>query len=230
MNRVGFIYKTTNLINGKIYIGQHIGKVFDSYLGSGSYFLNAVKKYGKENFKREILRYCYSQHELDVWEMVMIRKYNATDKNIGYNILPGTANNFGCVNPACLPEVKEKIRKAATGRKMSKEQKDKVSKRFKDISLSEERKTELSKKAKNRKSITNGIIGGWLHEGEKMPDGWRYGRMPYKVKRKKRKEKINYNTSVGLVWVTNGIKNVYIKKGDDIPQGYYKGFTKKKKI
>lgn len=121
MNRVGFIYKTTNLINGKIYIGQHIGKVFDSYLGSGSYFLNAVKKYGKENFRREILRYCNSQHELDVWEMVMIRKYNATDKNIGYNILPGTANDFGSGNPAVIllkgkpmsEEHKEKIRQSS---------------------------------------------------------------------------------------------------------------------
>ena len=50
-----YIYKTTNLINGKIYIGQSIRKFSKSYLGSGVKILNAIKKYGKENFKVEIL-------------------------------------------------------------------------------------------------------------------------------------------------------------------------------
>ena len=49
--KYSFIYKTTNLINGKIYIGQHTtDNINDRYLGSGVYFLRAVKKYGKKNF------------------------------------------------------------------------------------------------------------------------------------------------------------------------------------
>lgn len=46
------IYKTTNLVNGKFYVGQHYQKSseFDGYLGSGIKILNAIKKYGKENF------------------------------------------------------------------------------------------------------------------------------------------------------------------------------------
>ena len=67
MNIIGFIYKTTNLVNGKIYIGQHIGKVNDSYLGSGVVLHNAIRKYGRCNFKREILRLCYTEHELTIW-------------------------------------------------------------------------------------------------------------------------------------------------------------------
>lgn len=50
------VYKTTNLISGKIYIGVHSSiDEHDSYLGSGVALKNAVKKYGKDKFKRETL-------------------------------------------------------------------------------------------------------------------------------------------------------------------------------
>lgn len=52
-----FIYKTTNLINNRIYIGSHKSTTleFDGYFGSNVALKNAISKYGKENFKREIL-------------------------------------------------------------------------------------------------------------------------------------------------------------------------------
>ena len=72
---IGFIYKTTCLINGKIYIGKHEGSESDNYLGSGTVFEFALKKYGRKNFKREILRRCETLHELRIWEHVFIKKY-----------------------------------------------------------------------------------------------------------------------------------------------------------
>ena len=52
----GYIYKTTNLINGKIYVGKRQSSTFDeNYYGSGKYFKRALKKYGKSNFSREVL-------------------------------------------------------------------------------------------------------------------------------------------------------------------------------
>ncbi len=59
-----FIYKTTNLINSKYYIGMHsTSNLKDGYLGSGKYLRSSIKKYGIENFKIEILEY-YESREL----------------------------------------------------------------------------------------------------------------------------------------------------------------------
>lgn len=63
-----FIYKTTNLINGHYYVGKHSSLDIenDNYLGSGKHLINAIKKYGKSNFKRQIL-YEY-QNQNQAWE------------------------------------------------------------------------------------------------------------------------------------------------------------------
>ena len=63
-----FTYITTNLINGKQYIGDHSTDNMNyyrtkNYLGSDSYFSLAKKKYGKKNFKRDILEFFDSKQE-----------------------------------------------------------------------------------------------------------------------------------------------------------------------
>ena len=58
------IYKTTCLINGKIYVGQD-SKNNPDYLGSGIYLNRAIKKHGKENFKKEVVCECSSQEDLN---------------------------------------------------------------------------------------------------------------------------------------------------------------------
>lgn len=101
------IYKTTNLINGKIYIGQDANNN-PKYLGSGSFFLNALRKYGVGNFKKEILCSCSNQKALDKMEAFFIAKYDSCNKKIGYNLLPGTANRFGCGSPMSIPRIRRK--------------------------------------------------------------------------------------------------------------------------
>jgi len=56
------IYKTTNLKNGKYYIGKQKSYT-DSYFGSGTALKFAIKKYGKENFKKEILEFFPTKKE-----------------------------------------------------------------------------------------------------------------------------------------------------------------------
>jgi hypothetical protein len=63
-----FLYKTVNLKNGKYYIGRHSTyNIDDGYLGSGTALVNAIEKYGKENFKRRVLVEVSSSEYL--WEL-----------------------------------------------------------------------------------------------------------------------------------------------------------------
>ncbi len=82
------IYKTTNLINGMFYIGKDSYNNV-KYLGSGIYLNRAINKYGKENFKKEILEECTSTKKLNEREKYWIKKLNAQNKKIGYNIASG---------------------------------------------------------------------------------------------------------------------------------------------
>ena len=72
-----FIYKTTNLINGKYYIGMHsTNNLKDGYLGSGKQLRSAIRKHGVENFKVEILEY------LPDLSSLILREKEIVDKDI----------------------------------------------------------------------------------------------------------------------------------------------------
>lgn len=89
----GYIYLTTNFVNGKQYIGQHRSNGFDSrYFGSGTLFVKALDKYGKENFGRQILVECESEEELNSEERRLIAEYDAVKSSNFYNIADGGSN------------------------------------------------------------------------------------------------------------------------------------------
>lgn len=67
------VYKITNNINGKFYIGAHKSKkLVDSYMGSGSIIRRAISKYGKQNFTKEILFYAFTEEMMFSVEMDLI--------------------------------------------------------------------------------------------------------------------------------------------------------------
>lgn len=85
MKKFHFIYKTTNLVNGLIYVGHHsTDKIDDGYLGSGKYLNKAIEQFGKNNFKREILEFC-DYKLLPSLERFWIKELNSTDIEVGYN-------------------------------------------------------------------------------------------------------------------------------------------------
>ena len=86
--KVYYVYKTTNLINQKIYIGKHKGFPDDSYLGSGKILKQAIKKYGIEKFFKEILVVCKDNQEANYWEKYYIAEFNSFQP-YGYNISKG---------------------------------------------------------------------------------------------------------------------------------------------
>ena len=111
----GYIYKITNSINGKIYIGQHKAQRFEPelYFGSGKLLLQAIKKYGKSNFTCELVAECDSQDELDFMEQFYIQNFNTLDLTVGYNL---TAGGYGGGRLHVPQETREKIRAACAGR------------------------------------------------------------------------------------------------------------------
>lgn len=89
-----YIYLTTNLVDNKKYIGQHKGSINDNYLGSGVLLTKAIEKYGKENFKKEILEIC-TPEELDEKEKYWINYYNAYESEEYYNLTEGGQQGDG---------------------------------------------------------------------------------------------------------------------------------------
>ena len=130
-----YIYKITNNINGKSYIGLKSKAVEESenYYGSGTLINKAIDKYGKENFTKEILERNINSHEiLNDREIYWIEYFNTF--NEGYNLTKGGQGNLG---RAVSEQTKSKLREAAK-------------KQFK-TPISDETKRKISEKAKLRK-------------------------------------------------------------------------------
>lgn len=98
-----YVYLTINLMNEKMYIGKHsTDNLEDGYLGSGTYFNNAVKKYGKENFEKQILfMYDNLQEALDKEKEIITEDviesekfYNLKGGGIGGQLSKKTRNNI----------------------------------------------------------------------------------------------------------------------------------------
>lgn len=87
----GYIYLIENMINNKKYIGKHVSSVFEPerYIGSGKIFLEAVEKYGKDNFKCSLIEECFSEKELNEREIYWINFYNAVESDNFYNLSYG---------------------------------------------------------------------------------------------------------------------------------------------
>ena len=163
-----YIYKITNNLNGKSYIGLKSKTVEESedYYGSGKLINQAIDKYGKENFTKEILERNIDSHEiLNDQEIYWIKYIDTFNK--GYNLTKGGQGNLGRVTSeetraklseaAKQPlseETKEKIRQKAKlrqGRKVTEETRLKLIKVATGRKMSEETRLKMSNSAKNRR-------------------------------------------------------------------------------
>jgi len=142
-----YVYKTTNIINGKFYIGKRKYRKKDEkwYLGSGIYLNRAIKKYGIENFKKEIIEWCSSSEEVNNKERFWIAKLDALNQKIAYNIAPGGDGGF------LGEEVSKRIGLKLKGRKLPKEVCEKMSKAMKGKKKSKEHIEKVRKALTGRK-------------------------------------------------------------------------------
>jgi group I intron endonuclease len=84
------VYITENLVNNKKYIGKD-SKNNSKYLGSGRMLLEAIKIYGRENFKKIIIEYCDNDEDLSIRESFWIKEYNALESDDFYNLVDFSA-------------------------------------------------------------------------------------------------------------------------------------------
>jgi group I intron endonuclease len=149
----GIIYKATNTTNGKMYIGkttkglsrrrtEHI-----SFTKPNTVFQHAIRKYGKSAFIWEIICECSSSEELINAEKEMIAKYQSNKLGIGYNMTSG-GDGFahGKDNPVHRPDVQEKIiaKLKTNNGSFRQEVRDKISKTLTGRKLSEEHKRSIA--------------------------------------------------------------------------------------
>jgi group I intron endonuclease len=120
------IYITKNLINNKKYIGKDSYND-PNYLGSGALLLEDIKKYGRENFKKEILEHCIKEN-LGEREEYWIYYFNAVKSKDFYNIRSKTSGWFNKdLNPEKYDYVTKKIGDGNRGKIITQETKDKIS-------------------------------------------------------------------------------------------------------
>lgn len=123
MKKYNYIYKITNLINNKQYVGKHsTDDLDDGYMGSGIVIRKAIQKYGIENFNKEYLAFCDTEEKLNWFERFYIKKYKTFET--GYNL---TAGGDGSLGRTCSDETKKKMSDAAVGRVLSEEWKKNIS-------------------------------------------------------------------------------------------------------
>lgn len=132
------IYKITNNLNGKIYIGQHKTEdLNDGYMGSGVAIKRAIRRYGLENFSKEIL------YDVDDWELMDFLEELIVDEEFvkrkdTYNMKTG--GSCGIAGD----ETRRKIAEAGWGKHPSEETRQKLSTAHKGTSFSEEHRRKIS--------------------------------------------------------------------------------------
>lgn len=194
----GYIYKITNNINGKIYVGLHTSATFDeNYWGSGSNLHEAYSKFGRDNFTREVLQECESLEEMNQAEVYWIDILDARNPEIGYNIQPGGIKFFGYKHPDCTIE----------------RLKDKASKRRKYGFWIHNDTQE--KYWTDEQTIPEGFIKG------RLPATMR--KAGDKHRGKKSHKRVGSKTPRGSHWYTNGIEDTM---AFECPEGYRPGRSK----
>ena len=196
------VYKTTNLINNKFYIGIHTQNIppfeFDGYLGSGKLLKLAIAKHGESNFVRETL-FVYGDYEkVREKERELVDK-EFTLKEDTYNISVGGTG--GDTMAGASDEEKrvlsEKLRKSLSERNLEEIYTDKV--REKLSNSAKIRMVEFPHTLPNNK--------GRIHTEEAMHSFLQSG-----IKRKNR-----------FIWITNGDITVHYDKTKELPTGWTNG-------
>ena len=200
-----YIYKTTNIINNKFYIGMHsTDNLNDGYLGSGKRLWFSINYHGKDNHKIEILEFCDDRETLKNREKEIVNK-DLLNERLCMNLQLGGGGGI------LSKEHHQKMKKAS-----SQYQKEK----WKDQDYRDKIKKIISENFKK------GHIGRTkydLFKGKKHTENTKL-----KISKSKKNKNIGVNNSqYGTCWVSKDNKNIKIKK-NELDQWLDKGWVKGK--
>lgn len=191
------IYKTTNQINNKYYIGKHqTNNLDDGYMGSGKLLKRAIAKYGLENFKKEILHVFDNEIEMNAKEKELVVVNEST-----YNLNEGGHGGFSYINRTInLTERNKKIN---------------ANRNYEDPKFKENLSNSMKKAMLHSKTPV------FTEESSlRRLSGLKYGNSPGAISKKKETykktghSKGDRNSQYGTFWITNGIETKKIKYQD----------------
>lgn len=222
-----YLYKITNTINGKIYVGIHKTKnKDDGYMGSGKIIRQAVEKYGIANFKKDVLEEFESYEKALEKEKELVNEDFLNDPNV-YNIRRGGHGGFDFINKHRLgltPEAMEKKIRSMSGPRPHL------------VGRKGTPHTEMAKAAMSKKILEQ------FANGRSHPKGM-IGKTHSSSTRKKLSQQMKCKSSLigkfgenhpsyGLKWFNNGIEDCRSKErpGEDWVQGrIFKSRVRRKK-
>ena len=218
------VYKITNLVNQKYYIGQHqTDDLNDGYMGSGLMISRAIAKYGLENFRKEILFDFATVQEMNAKEKELV----VIDIDKTYNLKEGGTGGWDHI-PS---DHHTKTREACI--KMNKIHTDLL-------------KTNAEYKKNFGEKISKSLKANYVKNSEKTQafrNRFKNGLRPYTLGRKhteEAKRRIGLANSIrltlnpqlgaksplfGTIWITNGTESRKLMKDDLIPDGWRRGRT-----
>ena len=207
------VYKITNNLNDKFYIGMHkTENLEDGYMGSGKIIQRVIKKYGVENFTKNILH--IFDNEIDMRdkekELVVISEQS-------YNLCPGGQGGFGYINSLPNALENQRIGRSAANKKLLE-----IYGENWHLIISRKGQQVLKEKYPdlNKEVALRGHKEGWLN--------WSGKKHSAESIEKMKKSKQGYgvgssNSQYGSKWITDGNSNKKIKADDNIPTGWKQG-------
>jgi Putative endonuclease segE, GIY-YIG domain len=205
-----YVYQITNLLNGKIYVGKHKSAKHPSenkYYGSGKQITAAIKKYGIENFKKEVIHYCSSMEEMSNKEAEIVTE-DFVKRTDTYNMHKGGPGGWDHYNGTNA----HRKNSSKGGKKTSKQLNEFIAEQ--KTNNTEWWKDWCSKVSKSNKNKNN---NGWINF---TPEEYQKRRLQKSLDSSGEK-----NSQFGKFWISNVLtKEVRrITINDTMPEGWVRG-------
>jgi hypothetical protein len=216
------IYKTTNKINGKVYIGSHKTRnLDDSYMGSGKYLLSAIKKHGIENFEKEILYVFDNPEDMYAKEAELVNEEFLAEANT-YNLKKGGFGGFDYINSSGINNKNHEDAPKKTSETLKKRYAQDPS-----LGMNISTRNKEGYKSGKRKVL-------FTHEFNREM-ARRAQTDSAKAKRARTRKENNFqqgerNSQYGTKWIYNIVTGEFykLKKGENLPVGWELGKQPKK--